>query len=156
MLRSANTQDWEIILNILIWLFVRAFKGLCDLPCFFRRNLKIISLLSNTFFSTITYPRQHYLFSTTATEQDLERITAINKNMKAWILAAFDKLILRKRSIIETINDQLKNISNLEHSRHGSFTNFAVNVVACLIAYSYQKKKPSLNIRRKNLLTIIA
>ena len=149
MLRSANTQDWEIILNILIWLFVRAFKGLCDLPCFFRRNLKIISLLSNTFFSTITYPRQHYLFSTTATEQDLERITAINKNMKAWILETFDKLILRKRSIIE-------NIFNLEHSRHRSLTNFAVNVVACLIAYSYQKKKPSLNIRRKDLLTIIA
>lgn len=89
-------------------------------------------------------------------EQDLELITTIKKNMKARVLAAFDKLVLRKRSIIETINDQLKNVFNLEHSRHRSLTNFAVNVVACLIAYSYQEKKPSLNIRRQDLLTIIA
>lgn len=92
-----------------------------------------------------------------AEEQNLELITTIKKNMKARVLAAFDKLILRKRSIIETINDQLKNVFNLEHSRHRSLTNFAVNVVACLVAYSYQEKKPSLNIRRKDLLlTIIA
>ena len=57
--------------------------------------------------------------------------------MKARVLAAFDKFILRKRSIIETINDQLKNVFNLEHSRHRSLTNFAVNVVACLVDYSY-------------------
>ena len=91
-----------------------------------------------------------------AAEQNLELITTIKKNMKARVLAAFDKLILRKRSIIETINDQLKNVFNLEHSRHRSLTNFAVNVVACLVAYSYQEKKPSLNIRRQDLLTIIA
>ena len=89
-------------------------------------------------------------------EKDLELITTIKKNMKVRVLAAFDKLILRKRSIIETINDQLKNVFNLEHTRHRSLTNFAVNVVACLIAYSYQEKKPSLNIRRQDLLTIIA
>jgi hypothetical protein len=62
-----------------------------------------------------------------AEEQDLELITTIKKNMKPRVLAAFDKLILRKRSIIETINDQLKNVFNLEHSRHRSLTNFAVN-----------------------------
>ena len=71
--------------------------------------------------------------------------------MKSRVLAAFDKLILRKRSIIETINDQLKNVFNLEHSRHRSLTNFALNVVASLVAYSYQEKKPSLNIRRQDL-----
>ncbi len=76
--------------------------------------------------------------------------------MKARVLKAFDKLVLRKRSIIETINDQLKNIFNLEHARHRSLTNFAVNVVAFLVAYSYQEKKPSLNLSRQNLLTIIA
>jgi dihydrodipicolinate reductase len=48
-----------------------------------------------------------------AEEQDLELITTIKKNMKPRVLAAFDKLILRKRSIIETINDQLKNVFNL-------------------------------------------
>ena len=56
--------------------------------------------------------------------------------MEARVLAAFDKLILRKRSIIETINDQLKNVFNLEHSRHRSLTNFAFNVVDCLVVYS--------------------
>lgn len=79
---------------------------------------------------------------------DVELITTLKKNMKPRVLAAFDKLLLRKRSIIETINDQLKNIFDLEHSRHRSLTNYMINVVASLVAYSYQKKKPSLNIRR--------
>jgi len=91
-----------------------------------------------------------------AEEQNVELITTVKKNMKARVLKAFDKLVLRKRSIIETINDQLKNIFNLEHSRHRSLTNFAVNVVACLVAYSYQEKKPSLNLCRQDLLAVIA
>ncbi len=79
---------------------------------------------------------------------EVELITTIRKNMKPRVLAAFDKLLLRKRSIIETINDQLKNIFDLEHSRHRSLINYMINVVASLVAYSYQEKKPSLNIRR--------
>jgi len=78
--------------------------------------------------------------------QDVELITTLKKNMKPRFIRAFDKLILRKRSIIETINDQLKNIFNLEHSRHRSLINFLVNAIACLVAYSYQEKKPSLNL----------
>jgi hypothetical protein len=58
-----------------------------------------------------------------------------------------DQLLLRKRSLIETVNDQLKNISQIEHSRHRSVANFLVNLVAGLIAYTYQAKKPSLHIR---------
>ena len=88
-------------------------------------------------------------------EQDVELITSIKKNMKPRVLAAFDKLILRKRSIIETINDQLKNIFVLEHSRHRSLINFVVNVIACLVAYSYQEKKPSLNLYRQDLLPLL-
>lgn len=79
---------------------------------------------------------------------EIELITSLRKNMKPRVLAAFDKLLLRKRSIIETINDQLKNIFDLEHSRHRSLTNYMINVVASLVAYSYQEKKPSLHIRR--------
>ena len=59
----------------------------------------------------------------------------------------FDKLMLRKRAIIETIYDQLKNISQVEHTRHRSGFNFLVNVISALIAYTYQEKKPLLNIR---------
>ncbi len=86
---------------------------------------------------------------------DVELITTLKKNMKPRVMAAFDKLLLRKRSIIETINDQLKNIFQLEHSRHRSLTNYMVNVVAALVAYSYQEKRPSLNIDLVNLLPLL-
>jgi hypothetical protein len=59
-----------------------------------------------------------------------------------------DKLLLRKRSIIETINDQLKNISQISHTRYRSAANFLVNLIAGLIAYSHQPKKPSLNLSK--------
>lgn len=88
--------------------------------------------------------------------QDVELITTLKKNMKPRVLAAFDKLILRKRSLIETINDQLKNIFSLEHSRHRSLTNFLVNAIASLVAYSYQPKKPSLNLRQRDLLPLLS
>ncbi|MDD4963427.1 MAG: IS982 family transposase [Gallionella sp.] len=88
-------------------------------------------------------------------DQNVELITTLKKNMKPKVIAAFDKLILRKRSIIETINDQLKNTFNLEHSRHRSLRNFVVNAIACLVAYSYQKKKPSLNINHADLLPFV-
>jgi len=86
---------------------------------------------------------------------DVELITTIKKNMKPRVMAAFDALLLRKRSIIETINDQLKNIFQLEHSRHRSLTNYMINIVACLVAYSYQEKKPALNLRREDLLPLL-
>jgi len=76
----------------------------------------------------------------------IELITKIKKNMKNKLLPLIDKLLLRKRAIIETINDQLKNISQLEHTRHRSYINAMVNWVSALIAYSYQPKKPSLNL----------
>lgn len=76
----------------------------------------------------------------------LQFITGIRKNMKNKLMPMVDKLLLRKRSIIETINDQLKNISQIEHSRHRSITNFMVNLVAGLAAYTHQEKKPALNL----------
>ena len=68
--------------------------------------------------------------------------------MKPRLLILIDKILLRKRPIIETINSQLKNISQLEHSRHRSCHNFMVNVIGALIAYTHQEKKPSINIDR--------
>jgi len=76
--------------------------------------------------------------------------------MKPKVLAAFDKLLLRKRSIIETINDQLKNIFDIEHSRHRSLTNYIINVLSGLAAYSYQDKKPSLDIQLENLYPLLS
>ena len=60
--------------------------------------------------------------------------------MKQRPLPLADQLLLRKRSIIETINDQLKNISQIEPTRHRSVANFLVNLVCGLIAYCHQRK----------------
>ena len=79
-------------------------------------------------------------------EQGVPLITRRRRHMKPVILSDFDKLLLRKRSLIKTINDQLKNISPLEPSRHHSLSGFMLNLVAALIAYSYQPNKPSLNL----------
>lgn len=78
--------------------------------------------------------------------QGLELITTIRKNMKTSLMKLEDKLLLRKRFLIETINDQLKNISQIDHSRYRSPTNFAMNLLAGLIAYTKQAKKPSLKL----------
>ncbi len=79
--------------------------------------------------------------------QGLALITKLRKNMRNRLLTLSDKLLLRKRAIIETINDQLKNICQIEHSRHRSPINFVVNLVAGLIAYCHQPKKPSLGLQ---------
>lgn len=82
-------------------------------------------------------------------EQGLELITRLKKNMRDRLMLLWDKLMLRKRALIETIIDQLKNVSQIEHSRHRSAVGFMVNLMAGLIAYTYQPKKPSLNIERE-------
>jgi uncharacterized membrane protein YjjP (DUF1212 family) len=66
--------------------------------------------------------------------------------MKNRLIFIIDKIFLRKRSLIETVNDQLKNISQIQHTSHRSVCNFMVNVIAGLIAYTYQDKKTSLNL----------
>ena len=88
--------------------------------------------------------------------QDLRLVTKLRKNMKNRLLSVTDKLLLRKRSLIETVNDQVKNISQIEHTRHRSLWNFLGNVAAALIAYTWREKKPSLNIRVKEQLQLSA
>jgi hypothetical protein len=77
----------------------------------------------------------------------IELITSVRKNMKKEALSDFDRVILRKRTLIETVFGQLKSISQIEHSRHRSLLGFMVNVLAGLIAYSWKIDKPSLNLR---------
>jgi len=72
-------------------------------------------------------------------------ITGIRNNMKNSLMSLSDKILLRKRSGIETVNDELKNICQVEHSRHRSFANFISNLVAGLIAYSFLPKKLSIS-----------
>ncbi len=74
-------------------------------------------------------------------------VTKLKKNMKTKLLTPmYDVIMLRKRAIVETIIDQLKNIFQIEHSRYRSPVNFFTNVFSGLIAYNFTEKKPSLNI----------
>lgn len=73
-------------------------------------------------------------------------ITKLRKNMKNCLMLMQDKIALRKRALIESVNDQLKNICQIEHTRHRSFDNFITNLLSGLIAYSFFPKKPSINL----------
>jgi hypothetical protein len=84
-------------------------------------------------------------------ELNIEFITKLKRNMKKQQISAIDKILLRKRAIIETVFDQLKNISQIEHTRHRSFWNFLVNIIAGLTAYCWREKKPMLNYNVKEL-----
>lgn len=81
----------------------------------------------------------------------IQLITNLNKNMKNKLIPIMDKILLRKRAIIETINDQLKNICQIEHSRHRSCQNFFVNLLSGLIAYTFLPNKPSIRLNDKDL-----
>jgi hypothetical protein len=83
----------------------------------------------------------------------VQLITKLRKNMKNRLLPLMDKLLLRKRAIIESVVDQLKNISQIEHTRHRSPINCFINIIAGLIAYCHQPKKPSLNLFPAGLLS---
>ena len=83
----------------------------------------------------------------------VQLITKLRKNMKNRLIPLMDKLLLRKRAIIESLVDQLKNISQIEHTRHRSPTNCFINIIAGLIAYCHQPKKPSLNLCPAGLLS---
>jgi hypothetical protein len=79
-------------------------------------------------------------------ETDVDLVTTVRKNMKAKAISAFDRAMLSKRYIIETINDQLKNISQIEHSRHRSETGFMLNVISGIVAYCLKEQKTRIKL----------
>jgi hypothetical protein len=88
-------------------------------------------------------------------EQGITLITSVKKKMKNRLIPLVDKLLLRKRSVIETVNDQLKNMCDIEHTRHRSPINFMVNMVAGLIRYTYFEKKPSINFAENDRVLLL-
>ncbi len=84
----------------------------------------------------------------------LQLVTRIKSNMRNQLMPLWDKLLLRKRAIIETVIDQLKNVCQVEHSRHRSPVNYFAEVVAGLIAYTYRPTLPSLNLRPEDLASV--
>ena len=73
-------------------------------------------------------------------------VTKLKKNMKNALMHTYDKILLRKRAVIESVNDVLKNQCQIEHTRHRSFDNFISNLISGLIAYSFLPSKPHINL----------
>lgn len=120
------------------------------------RDWKVISRLTKQIYGKLFADRGYLsqkIFEKLFKE-NITLITKIKKNMKNRLVSFSDKLLLRKRAVIESVNDFLKNICQIEHSRHRSVDNFFVNLLSALVAYSFIPKKPALNIRN-NALSIL-
>ena len=78
----------------------------------------------------------------------IQLVTKLRTNMKGALMSVSDRLLLRKRAIIETVNDELKNIAQVEHSGHRCFDNFIVNMLGAIAAYCMFPKKPCINVQR--------
>ena len=113
------------------------------------RNMKVIcSLTENTFGSlygdrgNISKALADFLWN-----DGIHLVYKRRKNMKKQNLSDTNKLLLLKRALIETVNDELKNICSIVHSRHRAPKGFLINLVSTLSAYHFLPKKPSLNIQ---------
>ena len=80
----------------------------------------------------------------------IQLVTKVKNNMKNSLMSIADKILLRKRALIETGNDELKNIAQIEHSRHRSFNNFIANSLSAIAAYCFFEKKPAIDVNFVN------
>lgn len=110
------------------------------------RNIKVMEKISKDLWGKLFGDRGYiskslfeFLFL-----NGIHLVTKIRNNMKNSLMSIADKVTLRKRAIIESVNDELKNICQIEHSRHRSPQNFFTNMIAALIAYTYFDKKPAI------------
>ena len=110
------------------------------------RDPKTLNRLTKTLFGKL-FGDKGYISATlfeTLFNDGIHLITGIKSNMKNALMSLYDKIMLRKRSVIETINDQLKNICEIEHSRHRAMHNFLINLLSALAAYCFFDKKPAI------------
>ena len=84
--------------------------------------------------------------------EDTQLLTKLRSNMKGALMTVADKILVRKRAIIESVNDELKNMAQIEHSRHRSVANFTVNLIAGLSAYCFFPQKPMIALDRCNTI----
>lgn len=77
------------------------------------------------------------------------------KNMLKVVHSEFGQALLRKRSVVETVFDKLKNLCQIEHTRHRSLSNFAVNLLAGIVAYCLQPVKPRIAVRNSRDLLVV-
>jgi Transposase DDE domain len=74
----------------------------------------------------------------------VQLITKLKRNMKNKLLPLVDKVLLRKRMLIESVGEQLKHVCHISHTRHRSVNNAFVHILAALVAYSRYDRKPRL------------
>jgi len=77
--------------------------------------------------------------------QGLKLVTGIKKNMKNKLMSLLEKILLRKRSISETVFDYLKNKMSILHTRHRSITNAMIHIISTLVVYALKPTKPSIS-----------
>lgn len=110
------------------------------------RNTKTITEMTKELFGKLFGDKGYIskVLSDLLWGNGIQLITAVRKNMKSKALSNEEKLLLRKRSVIETVNDELKNICQVEHTRHRSISGFLLNIMGAIAAYSFFPKKPSI------------
>lgn len=122
------------------------------------RNPDVINVLTKDLFGKL-YADKGYISQKLFEmlfDEGVHLVTGIRSNMKNSLMSFRDKILLRKRSVIESINDELKNICQIEHSRHRSTHNFIMNIIAALVSYCFFPKKPSIKfeVEKSNQLSI--
>jgi len=113
------------------------------------RDLKVMKSMTENMFGKLFADKGYVSkkLSDLLFGNGIQLIAKPKKNMKNVNLSQSDRILLRKRAIIESVNDELKNICKIQHTRHRSLANFLINIMAALSAYSFFPKKPSLNIK---------
>jgi hypothetical protein len=122
------------------------------------RDIKVVKSMTKDLFGKL-FGDKGYLSKAlfeTLFQDGIQLFTKVRKNMKNHIMTMSDKIHLRKRAIIETVNDELKNLCQIEHTRYRSVNGLLFNIISALTAYSHFPKKPSLNIvfEKSNQLTL--
>lgn len=124
------------------------------------RNVQVMTAITKEIFGKL-FGDKGYIsqaLSELLFQDGIQQITKVRKNMKKQNLSDVDAILLRKRALVESVNDELKNMCKIEHTRHRSVKGFLVNIVAAFTAYCFSPKKPSLNITpiETNQLTLWA
>jgi len=122
------------------------------------RNIDVLKAMTKNVFGKI-YADKGYISQElfeALFDDGIELITKLRKNMKGKVMSLYDRLMLRKRAIIETVNDELKNICQISHTRHRSPINWLMNLLSGLAGYMFLPKKPSLKLDVKERLVLLS
>lgn len=111
------------------------------------RNPHVIDVLTDKVIGKL-YADKGYISQTLFNnlwDKGLHVVTGIRSNMKNRLMSVRYKILLRKRSVIESVNDMLKNVAQVMHTRHRSLHNFIMNIMGAIGAYSFFAVKPAVN-----------